>query len=285
MVQILILLLLLVHASLRADEAQTEVDHVVYLSDGTVLPGRIVEETDQTLVLQHATLGRLVIARESIDRVESFADPGEAATRHWNVDPASNSILLTPTAATLPKGTKYFRSYELFLMNFGVAPSDYLNLAMGTVFPVAGDFIGLMVGGKLRVLDREKYPIGLAIAGSYTILDDLADDSLGTVGGVLGIGDARKSVNVSVGGSFFGGSSSAIFLAGADYQISARTKFVVEFGSSSALLFDEDDFDGLMNIGFRWFGERMAFTLTGFRPLGEADGLFLFPLAVFSISN
>jgi hypothetical protein len=37
-------------------------NHVLYLHDGTVLPGRILEETEDSIVLEHASLGRLVVA-------------------------------------------------------------------------------------------------------------------------------------------------------------------------------------------------------------------------------
>lgn len=261
---------------------QDAVDHVVYLRDGTVLPGRVVEETDDTVVLLHATLGQLEIDRTTIERVEELGV--EDPRPDWKSDPSYNSILLAPTPATLPKGTGYFRSIELFLLNFGYAPTDNFNLAIGTIFPLTDEFIGIMAGAKLRIVDREEHLIGLALTGSYTYLDELTDDALWSAGAVVGIGDSRKSMNLSVGGNFSGSDSSLMLMLGADAQVGARTKVIAEFGNTSADLFNDEDFNGLMNIGLRFFGDSMSFTLTGFRPLGESSGLFLFPLAVFSIN-
>ena len=89
---------------------------------------------------------------------------------------------------------------------------------------------------------------------------------------------------MAIGGNFSGSSSHGLIMVGGDYQVSARVKLVAEFGNSTSALFEEDDFNGLMNVGFRFFGDSMSFTLTGFRPLEESGGLFLFPLAVFSIN-
>jgi hypothetical protein len=265
-------------------DAATSTEVVLHLTDRTVLPGRIVEETDDSVVLDHASLGRLEVARETIERIEYIAGAEAGERRHWNTDPSRNSILLTPTPATLPKGTGYFRSIELLLINFGYAPTDFLNLAVGTMFPIAEELFGIMLGAKLSVLDREEYPVGLALTGSYTYFDELQNDALWTAGGVLGIGSSRQSLNVSVGGSFSGNNTDMIVMVGGDFQASARTKIIAEFGNTGAALFDDDDFNGLMNIGLRFFGENMSFTLTGFRPLEDSGGLILFPLAVFSIN-
>lgn len=258
------------------------VHHVVYLTDGTVLPGEVVWETEDAIILEHATLGRLEIRRASIERIEGLgvADPRP----DWKTDPSENSILFAPTPATLPKGTAYFRSIELFLLNFGYAPTNFLNLSVGTLFPITDDFILFMAGAKLQVLDRNEFPIGLALTGGFTYLDELQDDTLWSTSAVVGIGDARRSFNVALGGAFSGSDSQGLVLVGGDFQIGSRTKLIAEFGNTSALLFDEDDFDGLMNIGFRFFGDSMSFTLTGFRPLGDTSSLVLFPLGVFSIN-
>ena len=102
---------------------------------------------------------------------------------------------------------------------------------------------------------------------------------------LVGIGDTRKSLNFSVGGTFSGSNSETVVSVGGDFQIGARTKLLAEFGTTGGALFEEDDFDGIMNVGFRFFGDTMSFTLTGFRPLGDTGSLILFPLAVFSINR
>jgi hypothetical protein len=142
-----------------------------------------------------------------------------------------------------------------------------------------------MAGAKLRIVYREKSPIGFAVAGRFTYFDDLQDDALRTVSGIAGIGDTRRSLNVSLSGTFSGSSSETVISVGGDFQVGARTKILAEFGTTGGLLLEDEEFDGIMNIGFRFFGDRMSFTLTGFRPLGETGSLILFPLAVFSINR
>ena len=44
----------------------------------------------------------------------------------------------------------------------------------------------------------------------------------------------------------------------------------------------DDDFEGMINFGFRLFGDQWSFSLTGLRPLREAGDLFVVPLIQFS---
>ena len=62
---------------------------------------------------------------------------------HWK---AAACIRVIGLAPTLPSGSGYFRSFELFFLNFGYAPADDVNLSVATLFPVTGDVLMLSVG-------------------------------------------------------------------------------------------------------------------------------------------
>ena len=46
--------------------------------------------------------------------------------------------------------------------------------------------------------------------------------------------------------------------------------------------FIDDDFNGLLNLGFRLFGEGWSFSFTGIRPLDSTGDLMLIPMVQFS---
>lgn len=91
--------------------AKSDVDEIV-LEDGSVVTGRIVSETEDAVVVETESLGRVTLERS---RIKAIHRAGEK--RAGPTDPDHNSILLTPTPETMPKGSHYFRSYELLILH------------------------------------------------------------------------------------------------------------------------------------------------------------------------
>lgn len=249
----------------------------VLLTDGTLLTGRILEEHADRIVFETDALGRLEIPRTNIVRLARGVERTGALS-----DPDYNSLMFCPTPATLARGDSYFRDFELFFLNYGAAVSDALNLSVGTLFPVSSEVLMVSLGGKLRLVDRETQPVGLAITGSYTRLEEVR---FGAVGAVAGVGDRRRSLNLAVNQTFDDdGGTELAFILGADVQCSRRGKLFAEYMSSASLLADEDvDLEGFFNLGLRLFGESHSFSLSGFRPLTDDSGSFIaFPMLMYS---
>ncbi|MBK7703076.1 MAG: hypothetical protein IPI34_09420 [bacterium] len=249
----------------------------VLLGDGTLLTGRILEELADRIVFETDALGRLEIPRTSIVRLARGVERTGALS-----DPDYNSLMFCPTPATLARGDSYFRDFELFFLNYGAAVSDALNLSVGTLFPVSSEVLMVSLGGKLRLTDRETQPVGLALTGSYTRLEEVR---FGAVGVVAGVGDRRRSLNLAVNQAFDDdGDTELAFILGADVQSSRRGKVFAEYMSSASLLADEDaDLEGFLNLGLRLFGESHSFSLSGFRPLTDDSSSFIaFPMLMYS---
>ncbi len=260
-----------ISASERLDE--------ILLKDGSILTGHILAEDTIQVVIEIEGIGRLEVPR---DRIKDILRAGSRLGAR--IDPDRNSILLTPTAETLPKGSQYFRSFELLFLNYGVAVTDNLNLSMACFFPVSPNWNFLALGAKWRVLDRGEELLGLAVTGSYLIAPN--DQTFSTLGMVLGVGDAHRSLNMAIDyGVDEDGESGERIMLGGDWQFSRKMKLITEWGSS-AMIFSggDDDFDGFLTFGFRIFGDDMAFTLGAFRPLieGDMDGFFGLPMVMFS---
>ena len=248
----------------------------ILLTDGTILTGRIIEEHEDYVVFETETLGRMEILRANIKRIAHSGDRSGVM-----IDPDYNSLMFCPTPATLAKGDSYFRDFELFFLNFGAGVTDAFDLSIGTLFPFSADVVMVSIGGKLRLIDREVQPIGLALVGSYTKLEEV---SFSAVGAVMGVGNKRSSFNVLVNQtSDDDGDSETVFIIGADTQMTRRSKIFAEFMSSSALFADDNDIEGFINIGVRMFGDSHSFSLSGFRPLdANSDSFIAFPMVMYS---
>ena len=252
------------------------------LIDGSVIRGQIESIDAKSIVIVTKLAGRLTIERANVREIRRSVDGVVPATRLF-ADPDYNTVMLTPTPETLDAGDMYFRNFELFLINVGYSPSDAVDLSAGTFIPITGNFVFGTLGAKVRLLSRETAPVGLALTGSILFTDD---HRFATFGGVIGIGNHERSLNLAVNRTESDGDDSGLwFMIAADTRITNRSKFIIEYGNSTEAIGD-DDFNGLINVGIRWFGERMSFTLSGIRPLEETgDGFVLFPLAMFSVHN
>lgn len=249
----------------------------ILLKDGNVLLGKVLEEREDLIIFETESLGVLEIPRTNIEKLAMHESKTGVFT-----DPDENTIMFCPTPATLPKGEGYFRDFELLFLNFGYGVTDNFDLSFGTLFPVSSDAFMLSLGGKLRLVDREKSPIGLALTGSFTLLDET---QFGAVGAVVGIGDRQKSLNLTVNYTFDeDGENDTLFIVGGDIQTGRRTKLFAEYFSAASLFNDEsDDLNGFVNLGVRIFGRRHSFSLSAFRPLWEDTGDFIaFPMLMYS---
>ena len=252
----------------------------ILLKDGTVLTGRIVAEDETSVVIETVSMGRVELAREQI---RSIHRAGSAYG--VEVDPDRNSILLMPTPATIGKGEVYFRSFELFVLNGGYGITDKLDLSVAGLFPISAEWNFIALGLKYQLVDRETHGFGLALTGSHIIAPD--EQRFSTFGGVVGIGSSRRSLNLAIDhGVDEDGDGGERVMVGGDLQLTKRSKVFLEWADSQ-LVFSgggDDDFNGFITLGFRLFGESMAFTLGGLRPLiAEDTGSFIaLPLIMFS---
>ena len=90
----------------------TQLDEIL-LVDGTLLRGTIVSESEEVVILETESMGRLEIPRNNIDRVVRGHE-----RIGFETDPDYNSLMFCPTPATLEARDSYFRDFELFVLNW-----------------------------------------------------------------------------------------------------------------------------------------------------------------------
>lgn len=271
-----ILLLLVSVPATATDEGPFEPLDTITMNDGSVLKGRIVDE-DQDKVVLETPFGRLDVPRDEIDLIERTDSHGRTQFEGQH-DPDTNSIFLTPTPETKGHGA-YFRNYMLFFVNWGLAVHENVDVTVGTFLPITGDFEWLSAGIKWRLFSREEHRVGVAVIANGNWIGGTQS---GSIGAVVGVGDDDRSFNVAVGNFVYEDNDPATaILVGTDARVGRRTKVLFEYATTSDAI--DEDFKGLINVGIRWYGTSMSFSLTGFRPLADSGDIAFLPLAMFSL--
>lgn len=97
-------------------------------------------------------------------------------------DPAQNRLFWMSTGRTMPEGRVSLASFELFLLQFGYAPSEYFQMNLSYLLPFFGVYYG-SVGTKIQIISPKGYFQGLSVGcdlGFYNVFAMNAAGSFGT---------------------------------------------------------------------------------------------------------
>lgn len=223
------------------------------------------------------------------------------------IDPSDQALFFLPTAFTPPKGSFTFRDFELLFLTLGFAPTGSTSLTGGFLFPVTSEVQLLTLGFKQGLWMDPGARTAVALTGSITkpfgefaedagflvnsnlvashrlpIMGVAATDGAGIHAAVGYLGASSKKER-SDGSSRTDWSDNFSLGAGAEARLTDHAKLMVEFLTAAPFDADNDIEGGLLTLGFRLHGERLAADIAGLRPTGEDMGdLFLWPLLVVS---
>ena len=181
-----------------------------------------------------------------------------------------HELCLMPTAYTMPAGSTYFTDYELFFLNFTFAPTNRTHVGFFTLFPVTTDFLQTFsVGAKQNYVKKEN----LESAAWFAYTPEIEGINIGNV---VSISKEKSSLHLGISAikGFDAKKWEYLYMLGGMLDISERTAFIAEYGSSSSMI--ESEFNGLMLLGIRFKGNKVAWDIAGVRPLLEDTGDFLF---------
>jgi hypothetical protein len=233
-----------------------------------------------------------------------------ASARTSGADPADQALFFMPTAFLPPARAFTFRDFELLFIAFGYSPGARTAISAGFLFPITPE-AQVITAGLKQNLWNDGAGAALSITGNLTKpLADLSDD-LGLFANANLV--ASKRFKAADGETAFGIHGAAGYLGHreryrkfVDTEEAYRTawewqgdfsfgivcegvltpnaKFIAEYVSAAALETDNSFKGGLMTVGFRLHGARLAADIAGVRPfLGNGWGeLILWPLLVVS---
>ena len=170
-----------------------------------------------------------------------------------------HELFLMPTAQTMPKGSSYFSDYELFFLNYTVAPTNRTHVGIFTLFPVLNDFLKtITLGVKQNYYKSNTF--ASAVWASYS-----PDIKIATIGNVCSLTYNTSSLHLALSsGAELGKEDSVqtIIMAGIKLK-----NFIAEYTNSKSMITD-NNFNGLITVGFRFGGKKISFDIGGIRPLG-----------------
>jgi hypothetical protein len=239
----------------------------VYLTNGSVLIGIIIEQTPQYLRLNTSAMGVVKILTQEIDRIDNGVQTMQDASSSLFAfnDPNTTRTFLMPTAQTLPAGRGYVGVFELFLLTFAWAPVDNVMLNGGLVLlpiPLEDQILnfGLKIGfGELA---RE-----VAVGAGVQFLTIPGEDPVGMGYGVISLGNANHKLNIGAGFGFEldnGNTTDPVFAISGDARLSESAKIIAE-----AWIFPVGDFFVPFMLGFRFFGKNLSGDIGLMYPIGE----------------
>lgn len=252
----------------------------IRLRDGSVLYGRVVEETTDRVVLLTIAGARVELARAQIESMRRTS--GRAVNgAFWVEDPNATRLFFTSTARPLRKGSGYIASFELFLPLVAYGLTDRFTIAAGT--PILPDAIGRVwyIAPKYTLSLRERSAIAVGALAFVLPEDIVTEGSLGIIyaNGTWGSRDRAVTVGAGWGYRWVSGASEVsnnpVLMFGFESRLSRRVKFVTE-----NWVITGPESDAFISGGLRFIGDRISADLGVGGFTGAGTGC-CFPLVNF----
>ena len=250
----------------------TAVRHVVKLTDGSTLVGRITAISGDSVRLRLGQ-GEVSLARRGVAEVREFPATRMRNGQYWFENPHPTRLLFSSTAFPLEKGTGYYSNTWLALHTFAAGVTDRFTLGGGLAwFPgVSLDNAFYYLLPKYTVVDANRFKMALgALVG---LLPFGGDDptSAGILYAVGTTGSRDSNLSVGLGWGYQGDdvTSDAVVMIGGQTRLSRRVSFI----SENWIFPVEGDTEGVYSYGLRFLGEGLTVDLAFVSLIGESTAI------------
>ena len=246
----------------------------VTLNDGQELHGYVVERTDEKVLLELTSGGRMELPSASVRTItsdERVKVDGRGELR--SSDPSRTRYFYSPSGFMLRQGEGYFSQKELFFSSVAYGVTDNISVLAGSVLPawLAGPYgmnfiIGAKGGGQVAPgihlaagLETLMLPnIGFGGGGMQPVF-------AGFLFGTATIGSEDTHMSVSLGRPFFLSQfgSANLFQVIATVSGSARLNKHVALVSENWIIPSSTSTMGLVSGGVRLMAGRIAVDVGG----------------------
>lgn len=259
------------HPAFAQQPDTTKQMYRVETADGQVVIGTLVSESEKELVLDTRELGRVTIARKTIQRMEAIDPSRLRGEEYWFPNPQSTRYLFAPNAIGIPKGSGYYQNTWILLNNVNYGVSDNVSIGAGTVpvFLFGVNALPVWALPKLSVSPTEN----VHLAGGGVVGGVLGEETLGVglVYGASTIGNRNHNATFGIGYGYTGEGFSETPVI----NVSGMTRI----GRTIYLISENYFFAGdtsMISLGVRWAPRSFAVDFALFRPLsGELEGDFI----------
>ena len=261
-----------------APQAAADSLYEVRLSDGSILYGRVTEQTadEVVIVTESGTTVRVRRAQvASMERVRGRVVAGQV----WNDDPHATRLFFAPTARAIPRGEGYLGVYELFFPFVSYGVTDRFTISAGT--PIVPEAIGevFYLAPKLEVVRTPGVSAAVGVLALFAPSE--VDGSVGLVYGVGTFGGPDRALTVGATLPFVLsegdndlGRQPAVMIGG-ESRLTRRTKLLTEN------YFVPGEGGSVLSGGIRFFGERLSADFGAAAAVGGGDNVCCLPLVNF----
>jgi hypothetical protein len=263
-----------------ADTTQVQ---VIKLRDGSSIVGRVIDVGADSVRFAAAG-GTLSIARLDIVEVREVAKASMRKGEVWPVSPNATRLFFAPTGRMLDRGEGYFNDTYLFFVSVQGGLSSRFNLGGGLSVLPLDDFTDnvLFITPKIGVVATPKF--NMAVGGLAGWVGALADEgensSFGILYAVGTAGSHDQSLTFGTGVAYAGGqfADRPVVLLGGESRLGRRVSFVTE-----NYLIPNEDVNGVISYGLRFFGEKISVDLAFWNAPGEDMFFPGIPYVAFSV--
>ncbi len=169
---------------------------VVTLNDGSIISGKILNQTESFTVIETQDLGLITLSASKIKQIKEFEDATVSkAGNIWFKNPNSTRYLFAPSAYQLKKGEGYYQNIYGAGNAFNYGVTNYATIGGGLVGPM-GVYLNAKVGGE--VAKNVNVACGALVGNSFFQLDN-HNFGLGIGFGVVTIGNFDHNLTFGAG--------------------------------------------------------------------------------------
>ncbi len=184
--------------------------------------------------------------------------------------PGDQSLMLVPTAYTMPAGSHAITNYEVIVIQYAYAFPTNTHLSVMSMMPVTSDFVKtITLGVKQRYLVK-----GIVQSSAFASFNPDIPGFM--VGNVVSLGQPSQSLHLGImyGWADGEGMNNPLFFLGGRKDVSQKLALMAEFGSTIGST--NADVSSLASFGVRFISNSISWDLGGVRPVGEDMGSLLF---------
>jgi hypothetical protein len=238
--------------------------HMLKTRDGSMLLGRLVAETPDTVRFETAG-GLLVVPRTSVAELRRI-DAGDVHDgEYWSPDPNGTRLFFAPTGRMLKQGEGYFNDTYVVLMQFVGGLTDHVTMGGGFSVIPSSDITQnvFYLSPKVRLIGSGDLDVAV---GALVGFAGHTNGSGGILYAVATNGGPDASVSVGAGWIYSGKnvSSNPVLMLGGGLRVSRRAALISEnylfsgFGTHAAAMY-----------GVRFFGEKLSVDLAFLNVFGR----------------
>lgn len=206
------------------------------------------------------------------------ADPQIIPEAEMQFSSADQSLLILPTAYTMPKNSHTFTNYEIFIIQYAYSPTNTTHLSLAMPFPIFVEaFEYSALGIKQNYLKYQRFQ------AAATLTWFPKADGLGLMN-IVSYGTPKASAHAHVGivMSYDEIADGAFLALGGLVNVSKRIALISELMTVTDAMDEEGG--QLLTVGIRFKGDKLSWDLGGFRPFtGDTGGFIMFPLVKMTV--